>query len=231
MAAESQLVLNLGFRTALGAEDLLVGNSNAAAVALVDAWPDWPAAAAVVVGPPRSGKTHLAHVWQLRSAAHLVDAVDLDENRVETLAGTGANIVIEDIDRGIGSEAALFHLLNLAREHRTSLMMTSTLPAGEIPVTLPDLRSRLRAAVMVEIAAPDNGLLAAILVKHFSDRQLAVEPQVISYLVERMERSFAAAAAIADDIDRTALASRRRLTRTLAAEVLMRQDHARPEAR
>ena len=215
----SQLVLDLGHRAALGAEDFLVGSSNQAAVALIDCWPDWPGPSALVVGPPRSGKSHLAHVWQARSGADIVAASALAEADVARLAVTGA-LVVEDVDRGIGCERTLFHLLNLAREHRQSLLITSGVAAGELAVTLPDLRSRLRASVMVAIERPDDGLLGAVLVKHFADRQLAVEPPVIAWLVGNMERTMAAAAGIVDDIDRLALARRRKVTRMLAAEAL-----------
>jgi chromosomal replication initiation ATPase DnaA len=221
MAAPEQLVLDLGHRTALGAEDFLVGGSNAAAVSLVDCWPDWPSPAALVVGPLRSGKTHLAHVWQLRSGAGIVAASDLSEEVVGRFETAGA-LVVEDLDRGIACERTLFHLLNLSREHHAGLLLTSAVPPGDLAISLPDLRSRLRAAVMVEIAAPDDGLLRAVLVKHFADRQLAVDPQVISWLLVNMERTMADAARVVEAIDRLALASRRKVSRALAADALAR---------
>lgn len=214
-----QLVLDLGHRTALGAEDFLVGSSNAAAVALVDSWPDWAAPAALVVGPQRSGKSHLAHVWQARSGAEIAAAADLGEPDVRRLEATGA-LVLEDLDRGIACERTLFHLLNTARERRGCVLLTSALPPGDLAIKLPDLRSRLRAAVTVEIAAPDDGLLRAVLVKHFADRQILVDPQVVAWLVVNMERTMAAAARVVEAIDRLALASRRKVTRPLAAEAL-----------
>jgi chromosomal replication initiation ATPase DnaA len=221
MAAFEQLVLDLGHRTALGAEDFLVGGSNAAAVALVDRWPDWPAPAALVVGPARSGKTHLAHVWQLRSGADIVSAADLSEDVVPRFETTQA-LIIEDLDRGLSCERTLFHLLNLTRERGAGMFMTSAVPPGDLPIALPDLRSRLRAAVTVEILAPDDGLLRAVLVKHFADRQLSVDPQVVAWLLVNMERTMADAARIVEAIDRLALASRRKVTRTLAADALGR---------
>ena len=150
----NQFVFDWGARPALGAEDFLVGESNAAAVALVDRWPDWSMSSALVVGPPQSGKSHLAHVWQLRSSATMLSAQELSEEHVPKLMHRPA-LVIEDIDREIGSEQALFHLLNLAREQRTSLLLTSRAPAGELDVALPDLRSRLRALAVTAIGAPD----------------------------------------------------------------------------
>lgn len=221
MAAPEQLVLDLGHRPALGAEDFLVGHSNAAAVALIDAWPDWPAPSAVVIGPPRSGKTHLAHVWQVQSGASIVSAADLSDATVEQLESIGA-LVVEDLDAGIACERTLFHLLNLSREHRAGLLLTSAVPPGDLAVTLPDLRSRLRAAAMVSIAAPDDGLLRAVLVKHFADRQLIVDPNVIAWLLRNMDRTMADAARVVEAIDRLALSSHRKVTRALATDALAR---------
>lgn len=217
--AREQFVFDWGARPALGAEDFLVGPSNAAAVALVDRWPDWSMSSALVVGPAQSGKSHLAHVWQLRSEAVMLTAAELGEERVPELIGLPA-VVVEDIDRGIASEQALFHLLNLAREQRTSLLLTSRAPAGELAVALPDLRSRLRALAMTEIGTPDQTLLTAVLVKLLADRQIAAAPAVVHFLARELERSFAAAAGLVEALDRLSLAQRRPVTRALAAEAL-----------
>lgn len=217
--ASEQFVFDWGTRPALEAEDFLVGPSNAAAVALVDRWPDWAMASALVVGPPQSGKSHLAHVWQLRSEAAMLAAAELDEMHIPELMGRPA-VVVEDIDRGIASEQALFHLLNLAREQRTSLLLTSRMPAGELTISLPDLRSRLRALAMTEIEAPDQTLLTALLVKLLTDRQITAAPAVVHYLARELDRSFAAAARLVEVLDRLSLAQRRPVTRTLAGEAL-----------
>jgi chromosomal replication initiation ATPase DnaA len=218
-APPRQLVLDLAHRSALDAEDFLVSRSNAAAVDLVDRWPDWPHAAALVAGPAGSGKTHLAHVWQLRSGAEALAAAQLSEAAIAELGGRGA-LAVEDLDRGIADERLLFHLLNLAREHKLSILLTSRLAAGELDFQLPDLRSRLRALPMVRIDSPDEALLQAVLVKLFNDRQLEVEPHVVSFLARRMERSLAAASRIVAEVDRLALALRRKVTRPLAAAAL-----------
>lgn len=221
MLVPQQLVFDLGHQPALGLEDLLIGSSNEAAVHLIELWPDWPGPAALIVGPSQSGKSHLAHVWCDRSGAVRLSGADLSERDVAILE-TAPGLAIEDLDRGIGCERTLFHLLNLAREKKRSLLLTSSIAPGDLVVELPDLRSRLRAAVLVEILPPDDGLLAAVLVKHFADRQLTVEPNVIGYLLVNMERTMAAAAATVEAIDRLALAARRRVTRPLAAEALVR---------
>lgn len=218
-AAPRQLVFDLAHRQALGAEDFLVSRSNEAAVEMIDRWPNWPHPASLVAGPQGSGKSHLANVWRLRSGAGTVTAAMLDDAAVAALE-PGAALVVEDLDRGIADEKALFHLLNRARESKLSLLLTSRIPPGEQEFRVPDLRSRLRALPIVEVQPPDEALLKAVLVKLFTDRQLAVEPLVIDYLAVRMERSMAAASRIVAVVDRLALATHRKLTRPLAAEAL-----------
>ena len=187
-AQPEQLVLALPHRQAQEAEDFLVSRSNAAAVDLVDRWPGWVLPAALVVGPAGAGKSHLANVWRLRSQAQLIAAARLDETAVSGFEEL-RTLAVEDIDRGIGSEQVLFHLLNLAREKAGSILLTSRVAPGEIDIRLPDLRSRLRATPPVLIEAPDEDLIRSVLVKLFADRQLTVEPHVVAYLALHMDRS------------------------------------------
>jgi chromosomal replication initiation ATPase DnaA len=186
---------------------------------MVDLWPNWPQASVVVVAPAHAGKTHLGNVWRLKSGAARLEAATLREADVAG-AAVHAAVLVEDLHAGIGDERALFHLLNLVREHKLSMLLTSRTAPGEIEAALPDLRSRLRALPVVTIAPPDEALLKAVLVKHFTDRQLAVEPGVIAYIALRMERSMEAAAALVAEIDRAAMAAHRKVTRALAAQVL-----------
>lgn len=229
MLEPRQLVLDLPHRPALAAEDFLVSDANRAAVALIDRWPDWPQASALVVGPARSGKSHLANVWRLRAGAEAsLSAARIDEAAITLLQRSKA-LVIEDLEQGIGSERVLFHLLNLANEAQAHLLLTSGRAPEQLEISLPDLRSRLRALALVRIETPDEGLLRALLVKLFNDRQLIVEPHVIEHLALHVDRSMATAARIVAEIDRRALASKRKVTRALAAEVLALLSPAEPE--
>jgi chromosomal replication initiation ATPase DnaA len=214
-----QLPLDLPHRSAFDAQDFLVSVCNEAAVAVIDRWPDWPAPVLAIVGPAGSGKSHLVNVWRTRSIARVSAASALREETISEFQRARA-LAVEDIDRGLANEQALFHILNVAAEQKHSVLLTSRLAPGELEITLPDLRSRLRAAPVVNISTPDEPLLRALLVKLFSDRQLAVEPNVISYLALRIERSAEAAQRAVEVIDRLALASRRKVTRAFVADVL-----------
>ncbi len=87
-------------------------------------------------------------------------------------------------------------------------------------MTLPDLVSRLRSAPLAELDPPDDALLLAVIAKLFSDRQLAVEPDVVGYIARRIERSLAAASAAVAAIDSVALAEGRAIGKALAGRVL-----------
>jgi chromosomal replication initiation ATPase DnaA len=215
----AQLTFDLAPRPALGAEDFLVSQANEAALGWIERWPDWSHHALVLEGPAQAGKTHLGQVWRLASGAAQVASADLSEASVASLENARA-LLIENLEVGIGDETVLFHLLNSARERQLSLLLTTRVPVASMPIALPDLGSRLRAVPVVKIAPPDEALLKAVLVKHFADRQLAVEPAVISALALRMDRSMAMAEAVVAAIDRRALAMKRKVTRALAMEAL-----------
>ena len=219
-----QLPLILPHDAAYGRDDFLIGSSNQAAFALIDAWPNWPSAAALLAGPVGSGKTHLAHVWQAASGAVIMRASELRREQVEELARSGA-VALEDAHAGF-DETALFHLFNAVREAGGSMLVTSRSWPQSWGLRLPDLASRLRAATPVEILEPDDDLLRRVLVKLFADRQIDIDPAVVEFLAVRMERSVAAAQALVDRLDRASLSAGRRITRPLAASVLAEQDPA-----
>lgn len=209
--AGTQLPLDLGHRRAMGRDDFLVSAANEQAVRWIDRWPDWPPPGIVLAGPPGSGKTHLACVWAERADA----AFAVPELISAPVRGA---IVVDDADRM--PEQQLLFLFNSARANAATVLLTAVRPPAQWPIKLPDLRSRLGTLPVAEIAAPDDALLAAVLMKHFSDRQVPVPPEVLSFLLARLERSFEAAARAAAALDRAALARRRPLTLPLVREVL-----------
>lgn len=218
-----QLPLNLAVRTALGRGDFLVSPSNAAALDMLDAWTSWPEGRLVLVGAAGAGKSHLAQVWARDAGARILDAEALSPAALDPELDRRDPLAVEDADRIAGrpeAERALFHLLNLTRETRRALLLTARSAPARWPVSLPDLASRLQAIPTARIEPPDEALLAAVIVKLFADRQLSVGPELVGWLVRRIDRSLAEAARVVDLLDRAALARKRPVTRQLAAEVL-----------
>jgi len=215
----AQLVFDLPHRAALGAEDFLVSDCNLAAVKLIDAWPEWQDQVQLLIGPAASGKTHLVRVWRGRSGAQALDPAHLGVALIDSLP-TGTAIVVEDADRAGYDEKTLFHLLNLAREKRLFVLITARSSPSRWGTTLPDLASRLSAVPVTEIGAPDEALLRTVMLKHFADRQLDIDPKVLEFLAVRIDRSLEAAAAAVEAVDRAALATGRKISRQLVVEAL-----------
>ncbi len=218
-SADRQLVLDLPLRPAFGREDFLVTAANAQAVALIDRWPDWLNPALVLLGAAGCGKTHLAEVWRTRSGAHVCRADELSVESIPRLLARRA-LVIEDAPGSAPDEKALFHLLNAAREAGGSVLVASRLHPLAWNLRLKDLISRFTAIPVVKLDEPDDDLLRGLLVKLFSDRQIAVTEPVLNYMVTHMERSASAVRRLVAAIDLSSLEHKAPVSRHLAARVI-----------
>jgi chromosomal replication initiation ATPase DnaA len=213
------LPLELPHHPALTRSDFLVSDSNAAALGWIDRWPAWPSPELVLHGPQGCGKTHLVHLWCERAAAIRLPGPALGAADLQRVLTSGcARIAVDDADRA--AEQPLLHLYNSCRECGGYLLLTASRSPAAWDIALDDLRSRLRAANAAGIGSPDDALLAAVLIKHFSDRELRVAPELIVYLVARIERSLAEAAATVAILDAAALAERLPINIALARKVL-----------
>lgn len=223
MSAIEQIPLDLGHRNALGRDDFMVAGNNQDAVAWMDLWPEWPAPCLVLYGPIASGKTHLGAVWAERTGAICVKAADINETMIRDIAEMKHHVIIEDSDALIGNltgEKGIFHLYNIFKEEKRSFLLTLKEPLVRRTFALPDLASRLRAAPSVAIREPDEDLIAALLVKHFNDRQLRVGVDVLNYILPRIERSFEAVRTLVDRADQRAMSEKRKITIPLMRDLL-----------
>ncbi len=214
------MTLDLGHRSALGREDFLVAASNQEAVAFLDLWPDWPARGLIIHGPEACGKTHLAQVWRARSGAVEIECQALSHD-VPALLGEARHVVVEGLGPGV-HERGLLHLYNYLTAQGGTLLLTAATPPLRWEVRLADLRSRLLALPAVAVVAPDETLIEAVMVKQFADRQVRVAPDVVAFLVPRLERSLAAVRDVVAALDGAALAEGRAITVPLARQVLHR---------
>jgi len=214
-----QLAFALPHAESLTRDNFLEGPANAAGLALVDRWPEWPNRIMLLIGPEGSGKSHLAAIWAEQAGARSTSAHALTPASVPAALATGA-LVVEDLNPAEIDERALFHLMNLAREDEAFVLITARVPPSAFQVELRDLRSRLRAVPTVSLLPPDDALFRALIVKFCADRQMAVDESVVSYLATRIERSYAAARRAVEMLDSEALRLGRPVTRALAAELL-----------
>lgn len=210
-----QIPLPLPATPRLGRADFIVSPGNAAAVTLIDRWPDWPVLAAAIFGPSGAGKSHLAGVWAERSGAAVVPAGALSH---ECLTVT-MPLVIEDVDKaplGHERESVLFALL----ERGQSLVLTAHQPPSAWPHEIPDLTSRFAALLTFPLWEPDDALLEGLAKKLFADRQLKVPDGVIAQMIRALERSPGAVRDFVARADELALAQKRAVTLALIRDLL-----------
>ncbi len=205
-----QIPLDLAWRQSADAGDFIVAAPNVEAVAWIDKWPDWPAVGLLLLGNKAVGKTHLANVWKVRAEAQYVTTA-------EALNQINGNAVLDNIDQWAKREqAALFHILNCAKENKFSLLLCATLPTDGWEVTLPDLLSRLKVLPIAKLGEPDDALLAALFTRALNSRGMVIKPDVLDYLFPRLPRDAAAIANFAQRLDAYALQSRKGLTLAIA---------------
>lgn len=212
-----QLAFDLPVRESRSRGDFFVSDANVLALTRLDDPELWPNRKLVLVGPQGAGKTHLAHVWSDATGALL-----LTPEMLETLdlPGIDCAVALDAADTLTpDQEEAVFHLHNHLSANAFAFLLVARTPPAQWPLTLPDLKSRMMATDTVRIEAPDDALLSAVMVKQFADRQIAVAPNVIAWLVDHMDRSFASAQRMVDALDKAALAEGRAVTRPLAQKV------------
>lgn len=221
-----QLALDLGHEPSHAEADLIVGDGNRLAYAHILAFPDWPGPLTLLEGPASAGKSHLARIWAGRAGAALAAP-----DTAEQLARDGGTLplVVEDVDRAGYREGELFHLLNQSMRDRRPVLMTAREGVANWPYATDDLKSRARLAAHFTVLLSSDIQLSQMFVKLFDDRQVAVEPRIIAYLVARMERSPEEAVVLAGMMDRMALERGTAITRAIAAEALAQRSALRDD--
>jgi hypothetical protein len=192
-------MMQIALPLALPGDEMIVGGPSLGPVfAGLQGSATWPYRSAVLSGPPRSGKSLFAH-W---------------------FSASGAGEAIDDADRL--DEVVLFHRWNRAQAEGQALLLVT----GETGwrVMLPDLASRLGAALPLMIGAPDDALLRALLIEHARRRGLVLDG-VLDWLMPRVERSHAAAEDLVATLDRLSLERKAPVTMALARDALAERVH------
>ncbi len=214
-----QLALPFAHRPKFARADFIAAPSNAAALAWLDrdGGAQWPDHRLALWGDAGCGKTHLLQVWARDHDALLLPGTAL--RGLTVLPGQAGGIAVDDADMAT-DERALLHLLNAAREQGMPILLAGRQAPSRWPVALPDLASRLRATVAVALGRPEETLLRILLLRLLAERQLAVTPPVVEWLLLRLPRRADAMREAARRLDHAALASGTAVTRALAAAVL-----------
>ena len=203
---------------------VIPARSNAAAIALTEAWPGWPGPVALLVGPAGSGKSHILEAWAALAGAVTLGASSLADQADRVPPGAAVALDNADVvltgERAAAAERALFHLINHLRSSRGTLLLASRRPLAAWPVALADLRSRLRGATVAALDGPDDGLMRMVATKLLAERGIEPGPATLDTILARVERSLTSLERAVRRIDEAALSERRRVDRALVRRVL-----------
>ncbi|MFN7095132.1 MAG: HdaA/DnaA family protein [Burkholderiales bacterium] len=204
----------------------IVAKANLQATKWLQAWPfNTPAPSSPwqqitwLSGPAKCGKTHLAHLWQAKTNAKFLTIADCCRILADDIAKQC--YILDNIHLFSKiEEEALFHFINNLVHQQGYLMITHTHSPHQLPLSLPDLTSRLRSSHTIQITLPDADPVHQLLQKLFKDRQINVAPEVSQFLSTRIERSYEAVHQIVEVLDVASFHYKRALSIPFIKEIL-----------
>ena len=183
-----QIALPLDWPQVQDDSRFILGEANLEAYEHFRGWSLWPVKASILTGPPRSGRSLLARAFVERVHGRLYDRAERH------------------------NEAELFHAWNAAQDDGRPLVMIVDEGPPQWEVALPDLRTRLAITPIARIQQPDDELFQAVIRLLFADRGLHIPEEALTFISQRVERSYWMAERVVEAIDRFAIAERARLT-------------------
>lgn len=192
-------------------EDLIISDSNKLALSFIKNWPNWLSNFALIYGEEGSGKTELVNLWKNASYAYKLNNDDLNDKSIAEILNISANFIIDDIEK-ITNEESLFHLINELRNSDKFFLITSRKKPSKLNFSITDLSSRINSIVSIKIENPDDLMLKALFLKLFTKKQIIVKPEVIDYMVMRIERSFSEVHKIVNSLNQISLLEKKKIT-------------------
>ena len=205
----------------------IVADSNRPAIAVLEQWRAWPGGALALVGAQGSGKSHLAKLWAAQAGALILPAKTSSAAAREAFFARDGRLVIDEADRH-RDDSTLTALLDLARTEGGAVLLIGRSAPAEWSTNLPDLRSRFSALLTATLGDPDENLLSELLRRLLRARFIELRGNVAKYLAQNMERSFAAAHALVEEIDALMVEGSHPVPYDVAAEALRRADKKTP---
>jgi len=184
----NQTLLNFELEQNFAYDDYFVSKSNHFAFSLIESWPKWEKNILNIYGEKFSGKSHLSEIFKKKNKAIIIKKEEINEDFFNKIRFY-ENIILDNLDY-LSDEKILYSIFNFVEQFNKYLIINSVRPINSVNFSLPDLRSRVKNCIFAKIDKPDDDMIFALVLKHFSDRQIKIEKKIIEYITKRIERSY-----------------------------------------
>ena len=184
----NQLLLKFDIKNNYKDDDYFVSTSNYYAYNLINKWPKWEKNILNIYGEKFSGKSHLSEIFKKNNKAIIIKNDEINDEFFKRIR-FHENIILDNLEY-VNDENILYSIFNFVEQYNKYLIINSTNPINSADFTLPDLKSRLKNCIFAKIDKPDDDMIFALILKHFSDRQIKIEKKIIEYITKRIERSY-----------------------------------------
>ena len=188
MSKQNQLLINFNLKKDYDEQNFYVSSSNKYAFNIINGWPKWIKRTVNLYGEQYSGKSHLSKIFATKTTCLKIESINFT-NEILLKFKTKQALIIENFNFNI-PEKLLYSLINIVEQENKYLLITSLKPINKFDFKLKDLNSRINNCLFVEIGAPDDELIYALIVKNFSDRQINIDKKIIEYIIKRINRSY-----------------------------------------
>ena len=188
MNEQNQLLINFNLKKDYDEQDFYVSSSNKYAFDIINSWPKWLKRTVNLYGEQYSGKSHLSKIFETKTTCLNIESINFT-NEILLKFKTKQALIVENFNFNI-PEKLLYSLINIVEQENKYLLITSLKPINKFDFKLKDLNSRINNCLFVEIGAPDDELIYALIVKNFSDRQINIDKKIIEYIIKRINRSY-----------------------------------------
>ena len=184
----NQTLLKFELEQNFAYDDFFVSKCNFFVFSFIESWPKWEKNILNIYGEKFSGKSHLSQIFKKKNKAIIIKTEEINEEFFNKMRFY-ENIILDNLEY-ISNEKILYSIFNFVEQYNKYLIINSNKPINSINFELPDLKSRLNNCIFAKIDKPDDDMIFALVLKHFSDRQIKIEKKIIEYITKRIERSY-----------------------------------------
>ena len=214
-----QLIFKFPFSKKYFEQDFFVSSNNFSAFKLIEEWPTWPGKWLNIFGESGSGKTHLAKILEKKiNNTKLIDAKDIDNEVVQEMVNFDC-LIIDSFKNDI-DEKLLYSILNQSKRFENYVLIISTFSIKETKFELNDLQSRMNSFLYFGIELPTDDLLKVIISKTLSEKQININPKILDFILNNVERSYDKMFKFLKDLDELSLSTGKSININLIKKAL-----------